>query len=357
MRDRVVVAGLLTFFLTLGNASAAVFCAATSSAIRQALVTAGSNGESDTIRIIIGTYSASSGDIAFPYTANESRAITIEGGYTFGCAVRVDKAYLTVLSGSGVRQVMRFNSQGNGTVSVKNLTIEDGESAAPGAGLSIEGPTGEFFVGFIGNAIIERVVFLGNRSAAEAGGLRISTRGGNMTVRGSLFAFNRCGESHCALWLQNRDDSPDTVLFGGNTVALNTCSPGAPLCESGGARFSGEQNAVIYDNLFAYNSNEDLLLEDPEVEADLYYNNIDEIAGSPDSQVGTLNVANPGFVDALAEDFRLQPTSPLRNKGNAPFPLPGVDLDGRQRIVESAPDLGAFEIPDYLFVDGFDEEQ
>ncbi len=356
MHDRMAVAGFLALFLMAGNASAAVFCVATSSAIRQALIVAGSNGEADTIRIIIGTYSAPSGAIAFPYTSNENNAITLEGGYTFGCGVRVDKAYLTVLSGSGVRQVMRFYSQGNGTVSVKNLTIADGDSAATGAGLSIEGPTGEFFLGFKGSAIIERVVFLGNRSDAEAGGLRIATRGGNMTVRGSLFGFNRCGESHCAVWLENSDSSPDTVLFGGNTVALNTCSLGAPLCESGGARFSGEQNAVIYDNLFALNSNEDLLLEDPEVEADLYYNNIDEIAGSPDTEIGTLNVANPEFLDALAEDFRLKPTSPLRNKGNAPFPLPSVDLDGRQRIVESAPDLGAYEIPDDLFVDGFDEE-
>ena len=71
-------------------------------------------------------------------------------------------------------------------------------------------------------------------------------------------------------------------------------------------------------------------------------------------QIGTLTVANPRFVDALAEDFRLQPTSPLRIQGFAPFALPSVDLDGKSRIVESAPDLGAYETPDCLFVDGFD---
>jgi hypothetical protein len=31
-----------------------------------------------------------------------------------------------------------------------------------------------------------------------------------------------------------------------------------------------------------------------------------------------------------------------------------VDLDGKQRIVGSAPDLGAYEVPDFIFVDGFD---
>lgn len=355
MRNRFVMGGLLTLFLGASNASAAVFCAATSSAIRQALIVAASNGQADTIRINIGTYSASTGDIAFPYAASENNAITIEGGYTFGCGARVDKANLTVLSGSGVRQVMRFYSQGSGSVSVKNLTIEDGDSAAPGAGLSIEGPTGQFFIGFTGSATVERVIFLGNRSAAEAGGLRIATRDGGITVRGNLFAFNRCGESHCSLWIESRASSPISVRFGGNTVALNTCSLNAPLCYSGGARFSGPQNAVIYDNLFALDSGEELFLESPDVDADLYYNNIEELVGNPSTEVGTLNVNNPEFVDALAENFRLQPTSPLRNMGNAPYALPCIDLDGNPRIVESAPDLGAYETLDFLFADGFDE--
>jgi hypothetical protein len=354
MRNPILTTCLLALLLAAGNASAAVICAATSSAIRQALAIAGSNGESDTIRIIIGTYSATSGAIAFPYTTEENHALTIEGGYTFGCGVRVDKAALTVLSGSGMRQVMRLYSYSSGAVTVRNLTIEDGESDAPGAGLSIEGPTGMFFQGFTGSATVERVIFLGNRSAAEAGGLRIANRVGSVAVRGNLLAFNRCSENHCAVRIESRGNSPNTVLFGGNTVALNTCNAGASLCDSGGAYFSGEQHAVIYDNLFAFNTDEDIRIDDPEVDADLYFNNIDDVFGTPGSEVGTLNVANPEFVDALAEDFHLQPTSPLRNNGNAPFPLPSVDLDGGPRIIESAPDLGAYEIPDVLFVDGFD---
>lgn len=130
---------------------------------------------------------------------------------------------------------------------------------------------------------------------------------------------------------------------------------GGPLCDSGGARFSGEQNAVIYDNLFALHSGDDLRLESPDVAAALYYNNIEELAGTPTIQIGTLSVANPEFVDALAYDFHLQRTSPMRNMGDATFPLPTIDLDGNRRIVESAPDLGAYEIQDFLFADGFDE--
>ena len=357
MHNLILKAALLFIFLAAGNAPAAVFCAATTSAIRQALIIAGSNGETDTIRIIIGTYAPTTNAIAFSYTTSENYAVTVEGGYTFGCGTRINKASLTVLSGSGIRQVMRFDSVGIGSVTVKNLTIEDGESDDPGAGLSIEGPAGPFFAGFSGSAFVERVVFLRNHSAAEAGGLRVSTKGGILLIRGNLFAFNRCDDGHCAAWLESGTVDPITVYFGGNTVALNTCTLGAPNCDSGGARFSGDQHALIYDNLFAFNSGEDLLLESPAVQADLYYNNIDEIAGSPDTEVGTLNVANPEFVDALAEDFHLQPTSPLRDEGTTIYPLPLIDLDGNRRIIESAPDLGAYEILDFLFVDGFDGEK
>lgn len=351
---RILQLAVATLCLAAGSASAAVFCAATTSSIRQALVIAGSNGEADTIRIIIGTYAPTTGAIAFPYTTNENHSLSIEGGYTFGCEVQVDKASLTVLSGSGVRQVMRLYSGGSAAVSVRNLTIEDGETDARGAGLSIEGPTGEFFVGFNGNATVERVIFLGNRSGAEAGGLAIAT-GGSITVRNNLVAFNQCGESNCSLWIESRDDEPITVIFGGNTVALNTCIQGAPSCDSGGARFVGQQSAVIYDNLFAFHSGEDLSLQTPAVDAELYYNNIEVLVGNPDVEVGTMDVDNPEFVDALAEDFRLQPSSPLRDMGFAPYPLPDVDLDGHRRIIGSAPDLGAYELEDILFVDGFDE--
>jgi hypothetical protein len=346
---------LVVLFVTAGSAAAAEFCAATSTMIREALVVAASNGESDTIRIVIGTYAPTTGAIAFSYSSEEARAIAIEGGYTFGCGLRVDNASLTVLGGAGVRQVLRFHSQGSGAVSVRNLTIEDGESAARGAGLSIGGPNGPFFVGFTGSATVERVVFLGNRSDAEAGALAIATRGGNVTVRNNLVAFNQCSGNHCSLRIENLASEPINVLFGGNTVTLNTCTLGAPSCDSGGARFLGLQDAVLYDNLFAFHGGEDLSLETPAVEAELYYNNIEVLVGNPDTEVGTLDVDNPEFIDALAEDFRLQSTSPVRNMGNAPYPLPGVDLDGHPRIVESAPDLGAYEIQDVLFADGFDE--
>jgi len=356
MKNPIVFA--IGFALVSGTtvARAAEFCVNSGNAIRQALAIAQANGEGDTIKIMTGTYGATSGSVAFPFTTNQNGALSIEGGYGIGCLSKQDNAKLTVLSGSGVRQVMRLFATGTGAISVKNLSIEDGEAEGEGAGLWIGGSTNPFSTGYNGSIVVERVILLFNRSAANAGGLAVSTGGGGMTLRGNLLAFNRCGGNHCSLRVESRASSDDPILvyFGGNTVTLNTCNLGASLCDSGGARFTGPQNAVIYDNLFALHNGEDLSLQSPAVNALLSYNNIEVIVGTPTSATGTFTYANPQFIDALAENFRLQPTSPVRNKGNAPYPLPSIDLDGLSRIVDSAPDLGAYESRDALFTNGFD---
>ncbi len=342
-----------------GAIQAADFCAGSGTEIRQALLAAEDNDEADTINILTGTYSASTGTVAFPYSTSQSHALTIEGGYGPGCGRRRDRAHLTVLSGSDVRQVMNLFSSGSGAIRVKNLTIEGGNSDGPGGGMSIGGPTNFPFPPFAGNITVERVIFKFNRSATTPGGLAVNTGDGSIVLRGNLFVFNRCSDSNCSLLVRSlaAGSSPIPVIFAGNTVALNTCNLGtAPVCDSGGARFTGHQQALIYDNLFAFHSGEDLSLQTPEVDADLYYNNIEALVGSPSVEVGTLTESNPEFVDALAEDFRLLATSPVRNQGNAPYPLPGIDLDGKPRIVESAPDLGAYEYQEFLFDDGFEEE-
>lgn len=347
--------GVLALVLATAPADAAQFCAATTSMIRQALATAASNGEADSIRIVIGTYAPTTGSVAFAYSTEESHALTIEGGWTFGCGQRVDNADLSVLSGAGQRPVLRIVSNGSGTVTVRNLGIKDGESTGRGAGLDIDGPGLPFFVGFSGSVTVDRVAFLFNRTTDVAGAMAIATRGGSVNVRGNLFAFNRCSADNCALLIHSGATEPINVRFGGNTVTLNTCNLGASTCDSGGARFTGQQDLLLYDNLFSLHSGGDISLQNPAVDAELYYNNYDVLIGSADVEIGSLNVANPEFIDALAENFRLQPTSPLRNQGFAPYPLPSVDLDGNPRIDGAAPDLGAYETQDILFADDFDD--
>jgi hypothetical protein len=337
-------------------ASAVVFCVSGSASLGLALSTAESNGVADEIRIAAGTYVVSSGSTAFSYDTSESHALTIEGGWIPGCAQRIDDASRTVLSGSGARKVVRLFASGSGAIRVANLTIADGDSSAAGAGLFVGGPTSPFQAPFEGAITIERVVFKFNRSTTAPGALYVSTRSGSIALRGNVFVYNRCSDSNCSLQVHSRAPSSDpiSVNLSGNTLAFNTCNLGAPLCDSGGALLSGNQRARIYGNLFAFHAGEDLSFNSATVDADLYYNNIEVLVGTPSSQVGTTTIANPGFVDALGEDFRLTGNSPVLDLNNAPLPSLSIDLDGNPRVVGSAPDLGAYEFRPTIFGDGFE---
>jgi hypothetical protein len=64
---------------------------------------------------------------------------------------------------------------------------------------------------------------------------------------------------------------------------------------------------------------------------------------------------DPLFVDAAHANYHLQFNSPARDAGTATPPggLGLFDLDGNPRTFGAAPDIGAFEIGDTIFKDGF----
>ncbi len=356
---RIAAASLV---LHCGASMAADLCVDTGAELQQALSIAQSNGEDDTIKIETGTYSLPGGATAFEYFSGQGDALSIEGGYSGGllCGRKRNIASLTVLSGGGAQQVMRLRAWGDGTISVKNLSIRDGDSAADGGGLYIGDPGSTFMAGFVGDVNVERVIFEFNHSGARGGALYVATNAGLVRVNGSLFAFNQCADNYCALLVESPNAPlalPVQVYLGGNTLTVNRCSNGAPInCNMEAAGFEGPQHVRLYHNLFAFQSEYDLYAYDPDTEVDLYYNNIDQVFGTLDDEVGSMNIDDPLFIDVLGDDFRLQSTSPMLNHGNAPLPPTSIDLNGRTRIIGSAPDLGAYEFNPALFDDGFEEE-
>jgi len=345
-----------------GASQAADFCADTSAELQQALSTAQSNGEADTIKIETGTYSLPGGAIAFEYLSGQGFALSIEGGYSGGpmCGRKRNVASLTVLSGGGAQQVLRLRAWGDGAISVKNLSIRDGDSASDGGGLYIGDPGSMFMAGYEGDVTVERVIFEFNLSGASGGALYIATNAGLVRVNGSLFTFNQCAGDYCALLVESPNAPlalPVQVYLGGNTLAANRCTINAPVsCNMEAAGFEGRQHVRLYHNLFAFQIGYDLYANDPNTEIDLYYNNIDQVFGILDEAVGNMNIDDPLFIDVLGDDFHLQSTSPMLNHGNAPLPATSIDLDGRTRIIGGAPDLGAYEFNPALFDDGFEEE-
>jgi hypothetical protein len=330
------------------SANAATFCVSDSSQLQQALANAGTNGDAEnTVRVQPGTYSTGSGSTAFVYSGVESKSLDIIGGYvTVGgtpCAQMISRARLTVLVGSGVRQVVKL---AGGPMRVFNMTIKDGYSATSGAGLSMTA-LGE------NSLVVGLMIFDNNVSEASAGGL--SMIGGSTYVTGSLFTNNHCATNACAVsgTFDAAVPSSHYVNFGGNTIVSNSCSNGAPgTCTTGGVKLQGNIDPVIYNNAFALNGGLDLDLLG--AHASLYNNNVPNKAGSFSPTSGNLTLANAGFVDPADKDYRLRYDSPLRNVGTSSYFMQNVDLDGNGRF--NVPlDMGAYERPeDQFFFDNFE---
>ncbi len=61
--------------------------------------------------------------------------------------------------------------------------------------------------------------------------------------------------------------------------------------------------------------------------------------------------ADPGFVNRPGDDYHILPSGPGVDAGDSDYPgVPATDIDGEQRIVGAAVDMGADEVPLYLGV-------
>lgn len=349
-------------FAVTGSASAANFCVDTTLELQNALQTAASNGENDTIRIEQGTYATSANPVAFAYFTNESFSLNITGGYLTtalgtSCGAQGLRPETTVLSGSGVRRVIQLAGAAgtNGGLRIANLTIANGFSTTSGAGALLGGG------GFGGNVAISRVIFERNISNAFGGGLSVGVDdGGSLEVINSLFLLNRCGTGHCAMsaTVNSANPVPFRALVGNNTVVFNQCATGLS-CANTGFRYGGSARAAIYNNAFAGNSNGDLDLNGAGgALAELYNNNLVTLTGvAPALQSGNIAFANPQFVDILNDDFRISYASPLRNAGTEMFAMLTIDLANRPRVREGQIDIGAYENDEVVFADQFEMQQ
>lgn len=347
----------LALALLCTGATAAEFCVTNAAELQQALMMAGSNGESDTIKIETGTYAATGGAVAFAYSTNQNFALNVQGGWVSNppilCVRQLPSPKATVLSGSDVRQVLKLNGATgtNGSISLSNLTLRDGLTSQPGAGLEIGGGGG-----FSGNVLVFRVIIERNTGTQFGGGMALYTEG-LVNIRNNMFLLNRCSVANCAIsaTANATDQTAVRVLFGSNTIVGNQCTSGSS-CAATGARFGGSARAVFYNNVFAANSVGDIdLFSFSGGSVDLYYNNFVSITGTaPGVSVGNIAFANPQFVDLLNDDLRPTLDSPLVNAGTDQFVLQSTDLAGEQRINDGRVDIGAYENIDRIFANAFD---
>lgn len=136
----------------------------------------------------------------------------------------------------------------------------------------------------------------------------------------------------------------NNTLAGNDTGFFADAQPGASL------------GGVFANNIVAGNSRKGIVI-DAQVAATfdndhnlVFGNASDDFVAGP----GTL-LLDPLFVGA--GDYHLQPTTPARDAGNdlqVPSDITD-DLGGAARIIGPAVDIGAYERPDSLFTDGFDD--
>ena len=355
---------LILALAAAGTADAATFCVSTPAALDAALQTAEENGESDSIRLTGGLFEDPDGVGKYRYYTSESHSLLIDGGWVRvggACVIRFADATATVLSGAGVHQVISLEGEPgtNGSITIRNLTIRDGVADlagtgdnGSGGGLTVGGPGG-----YTGAVLVDRVIIRNNDASLYGAGVLAGT-GGTLVIRNSVFLANRCGSTNCAASLtQNNPAANYSAVFAQNTVVANTCFASASDTCAGGVRlWAGAGGSGLFlNNIFVANTLSDLLLSSPSI--DVLYNNYDSIGGNEDPVTLAGNVIGvyPKFVDLFGGNLRLAPDSPVRDAGFALAGMNGdVDLDGLPRVIGPAPDMGAYEEQDVIFVGGFD---
>jgi hypothetical protein len=328
-------------------ATAATFCVSSPAQLVLALASAGSNGSSNTIRVSTGPYIDYSG-VGFAVTLAGGNSLTIDGGWASffdqPCALRYDDPGLTTLDGYGSTTALTITHNGTGNVTVRNLTFAHGsKNAGNGSGLTLDAAQSQ-------GITIERNVFRNN--SAHIGALLVITQTAAVVVRSNLFRNNHALSQAAAAFLQS--SAPVAAVVANNTFVDNKIASGT----AGHSRVivvSGSADFILVNNLSWNNSG--TRDDQPDVNARapdlLLHNNIERLGGT----LGAASRGNRALVPLFvaADDFRLQPGSPLRNAGfEAGAELLGnLDLDGNVRRQGRAPDIGAWELPD-AFASGFE---
>jgi parallel beta-helix repeat protein len=182
---------------------AATFCASSVSELQTALTTATSNNEDDKIKIVQGTYEGK-----FQFISAEQFNLTIEGGYTAGCASRVVDAENTVIDG---------DSSGNVLLLVGGNNVVD----------------------FVIDGLM---VINGNATTTpKGGGLHIKTNGGEVTLSNNIISDNSANDAGGGAYIEGAT----TATLTNNTVENNT---------KRGVSFNSLSIANLTDNTFTGNS-------------------------------------------------------------------------------------------------------
>jgi len=332
------VAGMVLVLAGIGQTADAanVVCVSTANGIQSALNNAVGNGQDDVIEIVAGSYALS---MKLAFSATEAHSLALVGGFNAGCVGNSGNA--TLLDGQHAVQLLDvFNA--NGSIAVSQITFIAGTAdVGLNAIVTLSSNTG--------TVIVDRNIFVGNRSINGIGALSAYAGAGGVRVRENLVVANRGALLGGVFVSQSGGESYIT----GNTIISNTTDT-AGLAGGLGVNGSGHftiSNNIIWNNAGATGSD----FSTPAAHS-RFANDIGLVGSSAaaDQIVGEQYV-DPQFASCGFLCFELAWYSPLIDAGvDAPAAGQlGVDLVGKARILGAHVDIGAYE-NEVIFVDGFE---
>lgn len=349
---RYLLAGLFTI-LAAPCATAATFCVTDANGLQNALSTAANNGQDDVIKMEVGTYVPPT-TAGFSFASGEAHSLSIAGGYiTFlntPCGLYFNSASTTVIDGGDSRRLLDLILvSGAGNVSLSRLTF------ARGTNVATDGPVGIGSGDYGATITLDRVMVADNHSAVAA--LVAGTAGG-VIVKNSVFTGNTITagynvQSVIQFESYNPNGSAGGMVYTGNTAAGNrtdVAGGGAPVSLFVQDAALNLENSVFWDNTAT-----DLSVEaDGSAVATVSFADIGVLHTFGAVTTSVLVNVDPLFVGN--GDYRLRGDSPLRDFGDnfAPGGIGSYDAAGQTRVVNGNVDMGAYEVQDLIFKDGFD---
>lgn len=341
LRRTVAFAGLvLGYLMALSPAYAVPMCVDGVVMLKSAMLVAQFQSVPVEILLVQGTYVMDESiDMTFrPHTA-------LKGGYLPGCASRqVDPANTVIDIGLGHTWLLKQpDGSPEARLEIDGITFTNTDS-----GVSFEAGNYVFsWPNDEGSLIVTRSRFTRISDDHGAGvGVTLEAHENRLQIENVLFDRINAADSgeRCAVFLLSPEDG-DVII---NHVTANL-ENGGNFC-LGDHQEDEPSNWNIFNSIFWTSDGSNARVRSllSAESAGGYVNNV----MLPDPNPLPLTVTNaiaadPRWLDPGAGNYRLKtnPLSPAINSGtyNSPGGEPGTDIEGRQRILGSFPDRGAYE--------------
>ncbi len=340
---------------------AAEFCVTNTQELNVALFVAGSNGQSDHIKLKPGTYVVAD-NVGFIYGEidSESHILEISGGwidfFDNDCGIQLTgDPYDTVLDGNNQHRIFDFVPNRGSNIYLSHLAFLNGFQTGGGNNGGAIRMTGGDGMG-LGSIVIENSVFINNK--AFGAGSVIIADAYKIVFRNNIVVSSDSESGFYVVNLRSRNGvgiyaTNNTIMFNSGGLNVNVSNiPNAPEASQ----------AFIANNLLWGNDEADVRTIGNGTK--FFYNNNYGIIvnGVPGNSSG--NISYPPAFEPGILNFTPSINSPLVGAGrNQPFlvPIPtpfqflwtegALDVEGNVRNQGNRIDIGAVESPHEMFIE------